>query len=164
MIPREGFVLSRRRFERPDPSRPARQIASAMSDATLPEPRAAALESAASAMKSTASKAGRGGPADVRSCDPAAGMETSPASKGRRCWGADVDPCGSAKSMPTAPHKTWRHWPADMGDSGGVELMKAAGKAAVESAASGARGNGGVCAQAGGWGNAASAQAPRRGA
>jgi hypothetical protein len=128
-----------------------------MSDAALSEPRAAALENAASAMKSTAGKAGRGGPAYVRSSDPAAGMESSAASKGWRCWGADVDPCGSAKSMPTAPNKTWRHWPADMGDSGGVELMKAAGKAAVESAAGGARGNGRVCAQAGGGGNAAGA-------
>jgi hypothetical protein len=117
-----------------------------MSDAALSETRAAALENAASAMKSTASKAGRGGPPDVLSSDPAAGMESSAASKGWRCWGADVDPCGPAKSMPTAPNKTWRRRRADMWDSGGVEMMKgAAAQIAVKSAAGNARGNRAAC-------------------
>jgi hypothetical protein len=54
-----------------------------MSDATLSEPRTAALESsgASNAMKPSAGKTWRGWRADVWESHPAGGMETSAASK-----------------------------------------------------------------------------------
>jgi hypothetical protein len=134
-----------------------------MSDAALSQRRAAALENSASAMKSTASKGGRSGRADVRSSD-AAGMETSAASKAWRRWGADMDARGPAKPMQaTAANKTWRRRGADVGDSSGVELMKSASaKAAVESTAANARGNGRARVETGRRMDTAGAEAPRR--
>jgi hypothetical protein len=76
-----------------------------------------------------------------------------------------VDACGPAKSMQTtAPSKSWRRRRADVGNSGGVELMKiAAAKAAVESAAGKPREDGrGAGAETGRHMNACCAKAAGR--
>jgi hypothetical protein len=114
---------------------------SAMSDAALPERRAAALESSAhsNAMKPAASKAWRGRRADVWSSHRAAGMEGPYAGK------------------------TWGDRRADVGSSGAVKLMNiAAAKAAVEGAAGKTRGDGrGPGVETGRRTNAAGAKATK---
>ena len=108
--------------------------------------------------------------ADMDPCSPAkprdaaAGMETPDA---RQTWGsrrADADSRGPAKPMQAAAaNKTWRRRGADVGDSSGVELMKSASaKAAVESTAANARGNGRARVETGRRMDTAGAEAPRR--
>ena len=124
-----------------DRRRPTPPRRSAMSDATLSQRRAAALENSASsnAMKAAAGKTWGGGRADVDSRGPAKPMQAA------------------------AANKTWRRRGADVGDSSGVELMKSASaKAAVESTAANARGNGRARVETGRRMDTAGAEAPRR--
>jgi hypothetical protein len=100
-----------------------------MSDAALSEPRAAALESPAraDAMKPAAGKTrGRRGP-DVRSSDPATGMETPDARKTLRGRRADMGSSDRASGMKVAGAcKARRNGRADMGNCRAVKLMKIA--------------------------------------
>ena len=106
-----------------------------MSDAALPERRAAALEDSAPSnpMKPAGSKTGRGGRADVGSTEPAAGMESPDASK---TWGgrrADMESCSPAKPMQAAAgmetsdaRKTWGGRRTDVDASGSAKPMQTA--------------------------------------
>ena len=100
-----------------------------MSDAALSEPRAAALESSvrADAMKPAAGKTRRSRGADVRSSDPATGMETPDARKtwsGRRAdmrssdRACGMEACGAGNAR--------RNGRAEVGNSHAVKLMKIA--------------------------------------
>ena len=118
-------------------------------------------------MKPAASKTWRGWRANVRSSDPAGGVETPDAREARRDRRADVHSSGPAKPMQTtAPCKAGRDGRADVGKSGAVKLMKiAAAKAAVESAAGETRGDGcGAGVETGRGVNAAGAKRPSAGA
>jgi len=118
-----------------------------MSNAALSEGPAAGPEHSgpSDAMKSAASKTGRGGRADVRSSHPATGMEGPDASKAWRSGRADMGSSNRAPGMEASrARKARRNRPADVRNSGVVKLMKiAAAEAAVESAADKAGGDGG---------------------
>lgn len=117
-----------------------------MSDAALSERPAAAVEDSGPSdpMKPAASKAWRGGRADVGSSQPAPGMESPDASKAWRSGRADVRSSDRAAGMEASGARKARgNGRADMGNSDAMKLVKiAAAEAAVEPAAGKTGGDG----------------------
>ena len=98
-----------------------------MSDPAHAEPRAALESSGPSdAMKSSASKSGRGWRTDMRGSHPAAGMEGPDAGKTWRGWRADMRGSHPSNAMKPAASKTWRGWRADVDSRGRAKPMQTA--------------------------------------